>query len=91
MARDTDAAVLDSARVRHRRLASALERGSAPGRPRPVLPRLIASLIVAALACAGCVGYSFITTHLDSLATTGTTGTTSAPSDSPAPELERLP
>ena len=86
MARDTDDAILDSARVRRRRLISALERGSAAGRPRSVLPRLIAALVVAALACAGCVGYSFISTHLDSLTTNRATATPSDPATSPPQE-----
>lgn len=88
MARDTDDAILDSARVRRRRLTSALERGSTHGQPRSVLPRLLASLVVAALASAGCVGYSFVTTHLSSLARGGAA---SNPSDSPTPPAQEQP
>ncbi|WP_276780934.1 hypothetical protein [Actinomyces gerencseriae] len=67
MARDTDAAILDTARVRRSRLMSALERGSASGRTRAIGPRLLGSLVVAAICCTACVGYSFVSTHLDSL------------------------
>ena len=45
MARDTDAAILDTARVRRSRLMSALERGSASGRTRAIGPRLLGSLV----------------------------------------------
>ena len=79
MPRDTDSAILDAARVRRTRLISALERGSAPGRPRRTAPLVLASLVIAALICAGCVGYSYISTHMSSLrggfAPTGTTST----------------
>ena len=51
MARDTDAAILDTARVRRSRLMSALERGSASGRTRAIGPRLLGSLVVAAICC----------------------------------------
>ena len=37
MPRETDAAILDSARVNRSRLNLALERGSTPGRSRPIL------------------------------------------------------
>ncbi|MBE6482777.1 MAG: hypothetical protein E7Z94_10500 [Actinomyces ruminicola] len=66
MPRENEQAVLDSARVHHARLRDALERGRVPGRSRAQAPRLIASLVVAALACSGCVGYAYISTHLDS-------------------------
>ena len=71
MPRETDAAILDSARVNRSRLNLALERGSTPGRSRPIGPRALASLVVAALVCAGCVGWSYISTHLDSLRLNG--------------------
>lgn len=64
MPRDTDSAVLDATRVHRERLLSALERGSMPGRSRKVFPKALASLVVAALMCAACVGYSFVSTHL---------------------------
>ncbi|WP_194949752.1 hypothetical protein [Actinomyces trachealis] len=64
MPRDTDSAVLDATRVHRERLLSALERGSMPGRNRKVFPKVLASLVTAALMCAACVGYSFVSTHL---------------------------
>ncbi|MDO4901814.1 hypothetical protein [Actinomyces sp.] len=70
MARENEQAVLDSARVHHARLRDALERGRNPGRSRALAPRLIASLVVAALACSGCVGYAYISTHFDSSGST---------------------
>lgn len=72
MPREDEAAILDSARVHHSRLTQALERGSGTGRSRPVPVRMVASLVIAALACAGCVGYSFVSTHLDSIRQTRT-------------------
>ncbi|WP_146752379.1 MULTISPECIES: hypothetical protein [unclassified Actinomyces] len=87
MPRENEQAVLDSARVHHARLRDALERGRRPGRSRAQAPRLIASLVVAALACSGCVGYSYISTHLDSIRNTsgGSTSTDSA-TVAPSPE-----
>ncbi|MBW3068220.1 MULTISPECIES: hypothetical protein [unclassified Actinomyces] len=88
MPRENEQAVLDSARVHHARLRDALERGRTPGRSRAQAPRLIASLVVAALACSGCVGYAYVSTHLDSIRSTPG-GSTSTPTDSatvaPAP------
>ncbi len=84
MPREDEAAILDSARVHHSRLTQALERGSGAGRSRPVPVRMVASLVIAALACAGCVGYSFISTHLDSIRQTRTP--ISNPPVQPAPE-----
>jgi len=72
MPREDEAAILDSARVHHSRLTQALERGSGTGRSRPVPVCMVASLVIAALACAGCVGYSFVSTHLDSIRQTRT-------------------
>ena len=83
MPREDEAAILDSARVHHSRLTQALERGSSAGRSRPVPSRMVASLVIAALACAGCVGYSFVSTHLDSIRQTRTS--TSNPPAQPAP------
>ncbi|WP_136194064.1 MULTISPECIES: hypothetical protein [Actinomyces] len=78
MPRENEQAVLDSARVHHARLRDALERGRTPGRSRALGPRLIASLVVAALACSGCVGYAYVSTHLDSIRTTPSTYTDGA-------------
>lgn len=80
MPRENEQAVLDSARVHHARLRDALERGRTPGRSRAQAPRLIASLVVAALACSGCVGYAYISTHLDAIRNTsgGSVSTDSA-------------
>lgn len=88
MPREDEAAILDSARVHHSRLTHALERGSGAGRSRPVSVRMVASLVIAALACAGCVGYSFISTHLDSIRQTRTSvpGIPVQPAQSAGPE-----
>ncbi|WP_127841336.1 hypothetical protein [Actinomyces wuliandei] len=90
MPRENESAVLDSARVHLTRLTDALERGTGPGRSRRTLPRLIASLVVASLSCAGCVGYSYVSNNLDSLrrTTTTTTDGTSPEAPSPAPDTD---
>ncbi|WP_103062517.1 hypothetical protein [Actinomyces qiguomingii] len=91
MARENEQAVLDSARVHHARLRDALEHGRTPGRSRAQAPRLIASLVVAALACSACVGYAYVSTHFDSTrnpsgGNASTDGATWRPSPSGTPE-----
>lgn len=67
MSRENESAILDSARVHLVRLIDALERGTGPGRTRRTLPRMLASLVLAGLICAACVGYSYVANNLDSL------------------------
>jgi len=66
MARDPDAQLLESVAVRRRRLRAALLLGRARGR-RPsaegVAP-LLGGAVLAALLCAGCVGWSFLSNAL---------------------------
>lgn len=80
MARDLDAQLLESVRVRRRRLRDAFLHGSLRTR-RTVsdnVRRLMVSAIVAAIACASCAGVSFVEAHLhDSNAI--------APAPSPSP------
>lgn len=66
MARDPDAELLESVAVRRRRLRAALLLGRGRGhRPAPegVAPLLVGA-VLAALLCAGCVGWSFLSRAL---------------------------
>lgn len=66
MSRDPDAQLLESVAVRRRRLRGALLLGRSRGR-RPasegVAPLLVGA-VLAALLCAGCVGWSFLSAAL---------------------------
>jgi hypothetical protein len=62
VARDLDEQLLESVSVRRRRLVDALLWGAA--RQHRAMPdnvaRLLVGVVVAALLCAGCVGWSFL-------------------------------
>ncbi len=62
MARDFDAQLLESVAVRRRRLRDALSWGSERTRRAAanLLVRLAVGAAVAAVVCAGCVGWSFL-------------------------------
>ncbi len=62
MAREFDVQLLESVAVRRRRLRDALLWGSLRTRRSvpEVLTRLVAGAVVAAVLCAGCVGWSFL-------------------------------
>jgi hypothetical protein len=62
VARDYDSQLLESVAVRRRRLRDALLLGALRGRRRTEegLTRLFAGVAVAAVLCAGCVGWAFI-------------------------------
>lgn len=62
MARDFDAQLLESVAVRRRRLRDALSWGSLRTRRAAsnLLMRLVIGAAVAAVICAGCVGWSFL-------------------------------
>ncbi|GAB1644203.1 hypothetical protein [Krasilnikovia sp. MM14-A1259] len=62
MARDFDAQLLESVAVRRRRLREALSWGSLRTRRAAVelVARLAVGAAVAAVLCAGCVGWSFL-------------------------------
>lgn len=60
--RERDQALLESVRTHRERLAAALAHGSLGAR-RPVpslVRRLVAGMVVAAIACAACVGVGFV-------------------------------
>ncbi|MFE7506694.1 hypothetical protein [Promicromonospora sp. NPDC057488] len=62
MARDPDSQLLESVETRRARLASAFLHGELSGR-RTVsdnVKRLVGSIVIAAVVCAGCAGYSFV-------------------------------
>jgi uncharacterized protein HemX len=65
--RDYDAQLLESVAVRRQRLGDALLHGSLRTRRRAgdTLRRAVAGAIVAAVLCAGCVGWSFLQRQLD--------------------------
>lgn len=66
MARDLDSALLESVRVRRRRLRDAFLHGAL--RTRRVtsdnVRRLIIGMVLAAIACAVCAGVSFVRAHI---------------------------
>ena len=66
MARDFDAQLLESVAVRRRRLRDALLWGSLRTRRSApeILMRLVVGAVVAAVLCAGCVGWSFLQEQL---------------------------
>ena len=67
MERDYDAQLLESVAVRRQRLSDALLHGSLRTRRRAGdnLRRAFAGAVVAAVLCAGCVGWSFLQRQLD--------------------------
>ena len=67
MERDYDAQLLESVAVRRQRLADALLHGSLRTRRRASdnLRRAFAGAVVAAVLCAGCVGWSFLQRQLE--------------------------
>lgn len=66
MSRDFDAQLLESVAVRRRRLRDALLWGSLRTRRSApeIVTRLIVGAVVAAVLCAGCVGWSFLQEQL---------------------------
>lgn len=67
MAADSDAVLLESARVRRERLRAAFLHGRLRERrtTRDNVRRFVGSTVLAALACAGCAGWSFIQASTD--------------------------
>ena len=81
MVRDYDSQLLESVSVRRGRLRGALLYGAGRGR-RPAdggLRRFIAGLAIAAVVCAGCVGWSFVSGKLHH------SGSSAGPTAPPAP------
>ena len=67
MPADSDALLLESARVRRQRLRAAFLHGDLRSRrlTRDNVRRFVGSTVIAALACAGCAGWSFIQANTD--------------------------
>ncbi|MEU9102369.1 hypothetical protein [Streptomyces sp. NPDC048361] len=89
-AQDYDSQLLESVSVRRRRLRDALLFGGQRGR-RSVderLGKLFAGIVIAAVLCAGCVGWSFISHKLIGKTAYGTsvqpTSMPSTPTSSPS-------
>ncbi|MFG3282910.1 hypothetical protein [Streptomyces sp. NPDC048111] len=84
-AQDYDSQLLESVSVRRRRLRDALLFGGQRGR-RSVderLGKLFAGMVIAAVLCAGCVGWSFISHRLIGESPYGTS--VQSPAHSPVP------
>jgi hypothetical protein len=67
MARDLDAQLLESVRVRRLRLSDAFVHGSLASRRSLTnnIRRLLLGVMVAAIACASCAGTSFVRSQLN--------------------------
>ncbi|WP_366180810.1 hypothetical protein ABXS69_01230 [Actinomyces timonensis] len=89
MPRDNDSAILESAKVHHARLRIALLRGRSSMKVRRTVSAMIGSLVVAALIGAGCVGYGYLSTHLDSIRYPS--GTRGAPTSETTPRTTQEP
>lgn len=66
MSKHTDQALLEAVAIHRERLHGAFLQGQGAAR-RPVVPvlrRLVVSVVVAAVVCAGCVGVSFVRSML---------------------------
>ncbi|WP_329463041.1 hypothetical protein [Streptomyces sp. NBC_01431] len=84
-AQDYDSQLLESVSVRRRRLRDALLFGGQRGR-RSVderLGKVFAGIVIAAVLCAGCVGWSFISHKLIGKTPYGTSVQPSSPPPSP--------
>ncbi len=66
MARDLDATLLESVRVRRRRLSDAFLHGTLRTRRTTTdnIRRLVVGVILAAIACAVCAGVAFVKAHI---------------------------
>lgn len=80
MARDLDDELLESVKVRRRRLREAFIYGGLRTRRTvsDINRRLMFSIIAAAVACAACAGTSFVKAHIHDSATASTTSSTSS-------------
>lgn len=91
MARELDEQLLEAAGVRRRRLLDALAWGV--GRRQLVTPdnmtRFLVSVVVAALICAGCVGFSFAKDALQKARANQGGGFSSSASATPTPQSPR--
>lgn len=86
MPRDSDAVLLESVSTRRARLRSAFLHGDMVGRRTTSdnVRRFIGSIVLAAVACAGCAGYSFVKANAGSMrgGSQGTTVQTPSPEPS---------
>lgn len=62
MPRDADSVLLESVATRRARLRAAFLHGDIPGRRTTAdnVKRFVGSIVIAAVACAACAGYSFV-------------------------------
>ncbi|MFI6687049.1 MULTISPECIES: hypothetical protein [unclassified Streptomyces] len=92
-AQDYDSQLLESVSVRRRRLRDALLFGGQRGR-RSVderLGKVFAGIVIAAVLCAGCVGWSFISHKLIGKTPYGTSVQPSSAPSSPASQPASSP
>jgi len=83
---ERDQALLESVQTHRARLGSAIAFGSLGAR-RPLTPlirRLIAGMVIAAIACAACVGVSFVGSILAANAAAAEQAETPAPGEAPS-------
>ena len=94
MARETDAILLESVRVHRARLRAAFVHGELAARrtTNDNVRRFVASTVIAAVLCAGCAGWSFLRTNLESMRGTAPATSTAPTEPAPtAPDLEAAP
>lgn len=86
-AQDYDSQLLESVSVRRRRLRDALLFGAQRQRRSTdeKLGKLLAGIVIAAVVCAGCVGWSFVSHRLIVKSPYGASVPSSPPSGSPSP------
>ncbi|WP_078916481.1 hypothetical protein [Streptomyces viridochromogenes] len=86
-AQDYDNQLLESVSVRRRRLRDALLFGAQRQRRSTDerLGKLLAGMVIAAVVCAGCVGWSFVSHRVIGKSPYGASVPSSQPSESPSP------
>jgi len=84
-AQDYDSQLLESVSVRRRRIRDALLFGAQRARRTADerVGKVVAGVVIAAVLCAGCVGWSFVSHRL--VGRLGSTVPTTAPAGGPAP------
>ncbi|MEV3856986.1 hypothetical protein AB0J38_21980 [Streptomyces sp. NPDC050095] len=85
-AQDYDSQLLESVAVRRRRLRDAVLFGAQRQRRSwdERLGKVFAGIVIAAVVCAGCVGWSFISHRVIGKSPYGVSGTTTTPPPAPS-------
>lgn len=92
-AQDYDNQLLESVSVRRRRLRDALLFGALRQRRSldERLGKVLAGVVIAAVVCAGCVGWSFVSHRVIGKSPYGASVSSSQPSESPSPSPSVAP